>query len=156
MSVHESRITLMSLWGFVGSMANPNLNRDYHDPEVLEEMYHNEGLTQEQIAAEFNVSQRSISRSMKRLDVETRSHTEHFATHQREHAGFHTDSGGYERSYSQKEKASIHRLCAVAWFGLESVVGNHIHHKSNIPWDNRESNIEPVSPGDHNRIHKSE
>jgi len=47
----------------------------------------------------------------------------------------------------------VHRLAAVAWFGFDAVKNKHVHHKNGIPWDNRECNLEPISPEEHNTIH---
>lgn len=46
-----------------------------------------------------------------------------------------------------------HRLAAVAWFGFDAVVGNHVHHKNGISWDTREDNVEVLSPREHQLRH---
>lgn len=51
------------------------------------------------------------------------------------------------------ESARIHRLLAVALYGVDAVAGKHVHHKNGIPWDNRPENLELVDPVEHARIH---
>lgn len=47
----------------------------------------------------------------------------------------------------------LHRLIAVAEYGFQAVKDNDIHHESEVAWDNRPSNLRPVDPGEHVRIH---
>lgn len=73
---------------------------------------------------------------------------------------FGHDNDGYEQLSLpyHSETVTVHQLLAVAngydpykvWSDGEFVT----HHKSNIPWDNRPENVEVVSKGEHNRIHK--
>lgn len=42
-----------------------------------------------------------------------------------------------------------HRLIAVAEYGIDEVVGKHIHHENGIPWDNRPENLTPMAAPDH-------
>ena len=75
----------------------------------------------------------------------------------KEQTHFHTDYLGYERAVSTKnESIKIHRLASVAWFGFDNTVNKHIHHKNNIPWDNREENLIPMKPSEHISLHRSE
>lgn len=55
---------------------------------------------------------------------------------------------------AEKEPVAVHRLASVAWFGLEAVAGNDIHHKNGIPWDNREENVEPLDHAEHTSLHR--
>ncbi len=47
----------------------------------------------------------------------------------------------------------VHRLVAVAEYGLNEIDGKHVHHKNGIPWDNRPGNLEPLTPSEHHRLH---
>jgi len=78
---------------------------------------------------------------------------------------YRTNHNGYEtwrhqfrneEGEKREQTVSIHRLCAVAWFGFSAVDQNTVvHHKSNIPWDNREDNIEPMDRETHSNMHES-
>ncbi len=134
------------------SSENKRTEGKHHDPEWLREQYHEKGKSQREIAKLLPVGQQTVSRAFDRYDIKSRKRWEHF---ENDVAGFQTDSQGYEKVYSRGDKASVHRLAAVAWFGLDAVAGNHVHHKNGIKWDTRESNIEPMSPFDHLSLHKS-
>jgi len=58
--------------------------------------------------------------------------------------------------YPMYGSAVIHRLVAVAEYGFDAVVENHVHHKNHIPWDNRPSNLELMSQEEHYRYHAEE
>jgi len=47
----------------------------------------------------------------------------------------------------------VHRLLAVAEFGTEAVKDQHVHHKNEIPWDNRPENLELLTPAEHASHH---
>ena len=55
---------------------------------------------------------------------------------------------------NRKESVFVHRLLAVAEYGVEAVEDKHVHHKNGIRWDNRPENIEVVTPEEHTQIHK--
>lgn len=49
----------------------------------------------------------------------------------------------------------VHRLVAVAEFGLEAIENMHIHHKNECPFDNRPENLVPMTPSEHSKHHNS-
>ena len=71
---------------------------------------------------------------------------------------FQIDYEGYHRFKTQigesRYTVGIHRLVAVAEFGLENTAGNVVHHKNNIPWDNRPENLELMGHAEHARYHR--
>jgi len=123
----------------------------YKDKDWLQEKYHDEKMTQEEIGELCDITQAGVKYWMKKLGVNTRiTGPQRFP-----HASFGM-SNGYERwkgNYHKKEQATVHRLAAVAWFGFDAVKDKHVHHKNGIPWDNRKCNLEPISPEKHNTIH---
>jgi len=129
----------------------------YRDEDVLNELYHNRGLSLEEVAGEFDVDRRTITKWMDRHDIERRS-----AGRPKWHllagpAHFGTDGEGYEFAQTQHENelfhVYIHRLLAVAKCGFEEVVGKHVHHIKPIPWLNTPENITVKTPEDHIQAH---
>lgn len=43
----------------------------------------------------------------------------------------------------------VHRLTAIAEYGIDAVKGMHVHHRNRIPWDNRPENLELLPPDRH-------
>lgn len=194
----------------------------YQDKETLERLYHDEGLTAQEIANRLDTSQATISRWMDRNGIETKTPAEkreergthHRPTKEGPHtdeewlrecyfekkmsleemadeaglesgvsimkqmdrygierrpnyvtrvlrnpgAGFiHANANGYEaikHSVNDTTKQyKIHRLVAMAHFGIDAVKGKQVHHKNGIPWDNRPENIELVTQKEHSQIH---
>jgi len=49
----------------------------------------------------------------------------------------------------------IHRLVAVAEYGIDKVNDSDVvHHQNGIKWDNRPSNLIPMSTSDHIKLHR--
>lgn len=128
----------------------------FADPREVARMYHDDGLEQSDIAERFGVHQSTVSKLMKREGIETRDESD---THSTPWATFvrATTAGGYERwdanHRGTTESVYVHRLAAVAWFGLDAVTDRVVHHKNGVPWDNRESNIELLTSEEHGAIH---
>lgn len=125
----------------------------YRDEAVLRELYHEEGLTQYEIAERLDCSRSTVWKWMKRTGVATRK-----PTHASDYpACYYTDKRGYERWQTEvdgdKRHVSVHRLVAVAEYGIDTVDGMDIHHKNKIPWDNRAVNLELMTPSEHAQHH---
>lgn len=120
--------------------------------EELKRLYWDEGLSQQAIGDKAGVSKTTIQRWMKKHNIDSR-------TAPKERNGCHIleNTRGYEEfkvyDIDTDKRVKIHRLAAVAWFGLDAVVGKDVHHKNECKIDNRESNLEPVTRAEHNRIH---
>jgi DNA-binding transcriptional ArsR family regulator len=67
--------------------------------------------------------------------------------------------GGYEYgvcTLNEADSIPIHRLVAIAEYGVDAVAGREIHHKNGIKWDNRPSNLTPLDREAHARHHSFE
>ena len=68
---------------------------------------------------------------------------------------YYTHKRGHEMWRAEDDNfIPVHRLQAVAEWGLDAVKDKHVHHKNGIPWDNRIENLELVSNAEHQRKHK--
>lgn len=137
----------------------------YKQKEVLQRLYHEEGLTQGEIADKFGIKANTIGRWMDRLGVDARMAYQdprypphhHFFDNPNYGVGYE-----YERVSTQVDGTlytfPIHRLIAVAIGELDppeftdwDVV---IHHESKHGLDNRHDNLERMERGDHTAHHK--
>ena len=133
----------------------------WQDPEVLRQLYYDEKMSQGEIAEKYGKDQSTIHHWMEKCEVKSRPSNVTRVLRDPGGGFVHADIGGYEQintGVSREESENtvvyhIHRLCAMAWFGIDAVKGNHVHHKNGIPWDNREENLEVLSESEHRRHH---
>lgn len=118
----------------------------WEDKQLLERLYHDEKMSQAEIADELNCSPATVTRWMDNFDIEARTAHNTPAT-------FTTEKRGYERWQAtvdgKPSPVHVHRLVAVAKYGFDEVCQKEVHHKNNIPWDNRPENLELLSMWDH-------
>lgn len=131
-----------------GELCNPKLASE----DWLRKKYECEEMSIRSIAKELNCSSTTVSKHIDRHGIRKRSN-EPPGPEKNGYYSFRTTKRGYERWGCG---VSIHRLAAVAWFGIEAVVNKQVHHKNGIEWDNRQSNLQPLSPSDHSKIHAEE
>lgn len=55
----------------------------------------------------------------------------------------------------EQKYVPVHRLVAVAEFGIEAVKNMETHHKNDVSWDNRPDNIMLLSSEEHRKRHKT-
>lgn len=120
----------------------------------LEEKYVDEKKTAVEIAELVGCSDKAVYHWLRKYDISRRSLTD-YAT--MAPAAFYTTKQGYEAASSgykrKSETFQIHRLLAVAEWGMDAVSGAVVHHKNHIPWDNRPENIELMAPSEHSAHH---
>lgn len=112
----------------------------WQDEDKLREKYVEEGYSSRELAEEWGCSKMPILKALEKFGIEkTTPKSERAPT-------YHTLPNGYMQVKAQhngKQYAfQVHRLVAVAEYGLEAVNGAIIHHRNGIPWDNRPSNLE--------------
>lgn len=128
------------------------------DPDNLGEAYHEKEMSITDIAEELDVVPSTVSRWMNKFDIEYRDRGEAISMGRGfGPAYFSTKPNGYEKwdvhDIGGRYTVQVHRLVAIAEYGLDAVVDNHIHHKNEIPWDNRPENLEPMDPSEHLKHH---
>jgi transposase len=141
----------------------------HNDVEWLAKKYLDEGMTASAISDICGVHKSTIIDSIERSNIPKKSHLRAVQDAERqdnsgrdnpywnEYACFSVDTSGYEtwqhRYQNERHTVMVHRLLAVAMYGFEEIKGKEIHHKSNVPWDNRPENIELLSSSEHSKLH---
>jgi len=123
----------------------------WRDEDKLRELYWEEEMSIPDIADKLECCHSTVHRWMKRLDIERRK-----SSHEKP-VLYRTKEDGYERwrhsTNNTQYGVSVHRLACVAWYGFSALEGKHVHHKNQIPWDNRQNNLELLTPNKHSELH---
>lgn len=129
----------------------------YKDAEWLEEKYHGEGLTTREMGDIADCGHYTILKWMKKHEIPRRKSGARSGrdNHRWNERVTYDTNGEYPRALDayNNEAVYIHRLSAVAWFGIEEVKENQVHHLNGVKWDNREDNLEAMEPGEHISSH---
>jgi len=134
----------------------------WRDKTQLQELYIEKELSTIEIAERLGCTSKTISTWLKKHNIKAREKTHNLpngAGDGREHPNwneymtYRTRKNGYEVWNDHKNTIGVHRLAAIAWYGFESVMGNEVHHKNEIPWDNRCENLQLLSESEHSKIH---
>jgi hypothetical protein len=72
------------------------------------------------------------------------------------HPTFFTNKKGYETVCGRHsdEIYRLHRLVMIAEHGVDAVADMDVHHKNEIPWDNRPENLELLTKSEHTKLHQ--
>lgn len=133
--------------------------RPWRDHDTLYEMYVERGMYAREIADEFDCSSTSVLRGLRSNGIDPRDRGAHVRKNEsgvnrsvrRGHPQVSWCVDGTTHYYT------VHRLHAIAEFGLDAVSGKVVHHKNGIPWDNRVENYELVeSQAEHAKEHEEE
>lgn len=140
--------------------------KPYTNPDTLQRLYHDEDMSQREIAAELDCSQAVVSKYMKKHDIDrpkSRNDPTRAPTHKFDKMGEPVGTE-YETICVTVDykpiKFYIHRLLAVATGDLDpSDFGDSntvVHHKTDHGLDNRPENIAVMDRGDHQTMHNEE
>jgi len=141
----------------LGTHKGKTHGKPYDDPKEICRLYWDEGLTQAEIAAKFDVAQRTIGNVMERYGIKARFVNGPYNLPVRTSEGL-----GYEQIKQDKENGKtttvgVHQLLAIADgadpFKIFSNGEYEVHHKNGIPWDNRKENLEVLTIKQHRRKH---
>lgn len=130
----------------------------WKEPDRLERLYWDEGLTLEEIGNKLGCSASTVSDWMKRLGVDREKIPEEKPPYHR------WNRDGYEEVKTKIEGVTysirIHRLVAVAMGELDPNDFRNpkinVHHKNGVRWDNRPDNLEVMSKSEHHSHHYKE
>jgi len=127
---------------------------EWRDEETVRELYLEQGLDPVEIGDRLDCSARTARKWIKK-------HGMQLETPNAEKPPYYaTTTNGYEhwqnKFEGETDTVKVHRLAAVAWFGWDAVADNVVHHRTDIPWDNREENLAPMARGEHQTMHLRE
>ena len=134
------------------------MSEPYKDPEVLDRLYNDWGLSQRGVAEFLGCSQGVISTYMRRHDVDrAKSNLEKPPNHYFDRRGSKLATYSVIQHYDgeKRQKVLIHRLLAVAIDELDTseFAGSdkEVHHKSGHGLDNRHDNITVMTRSEHQK-----
>lgn len=118
------------------------------NPRVVKSLYLDEGMIMTEIAEHVGANEETVRRWVDRHGIEHR-HGHHSQTD----APIYMNPYGYETWHVDENTVLVHRLLLVAEHGVQALDGMHVHHRNEIPWDNRPANLELLSQAEHNQHH---
>lgn len=145
-------------WAERFGFPNKESARPWFDPDIVEELYWGRDMSLEEVAEELGCSPGAVRGTMDRNGIDRRAAWEHLE----KPASFshHRERGHEQISFTvdgQTRYYDVHRLLAIAEWGLDEVAGKIVHHKNGIPWDNRVENLELIdSQAEHAKMHNEE
>lgn len=137
---------------------NHTETHDYNRKEWLEQKYHDENLTIDEMAAEADVAHETVRRNMIKQDVEILSYPVKRAVRDPGAGYVFQNDDGYESVVvsaggNTGRTVGIHRLIAIAEHGYEAVKDAVVHHKNGCPLDNRPENLQIMSDDSEHMTH---
>lgn len=127
----------------------------WRNKELMERLYLDEKMSHSEIAEFLDCGYGTVATWIReKHEIPTRSISEAREI-QKGYIGppFFVGEHGYERWDADGHTVNVHRLLAASEWGPEAVEGMHVHHKNEIPWDNRVENLELLSVGQHSARH---
>jgi len=125
------------------------------DKDTLEKEYVENGRSSYDLADEWGCDSKTVRNWLHRHGIELREAKDYHRV-ERVHYGYHTQ--GYEiwklhYGDDRGKSVAVHRLLAVAKYGIDAVKDKHVHHKISIPWLNTYDNIELMDESEHAKMH---
>lgn len=122
-----------------------NTTKPYRDEDILEPLHRDDEKSVQEIADILDCTETTVRNYLKRFGIT--EPTESPATHL-------IRPDGYECWRVDGHTIYVHRLVAIAEWGIEAVADGVIHHKNRIRWDNRPENLRVFeTQGKHSRHH---
>jgi len=121
---------------------------------VLHNLYVVQNMTDSEIADTFGVSKSTVTYHRNKHSIEGRTPKEYASLRP---ATLEQTKDGYvywnANTADEYRRVYVHRLLAVAEYGIENVKSHEVHHTNGMTWDNRADNIELMTEEEHKREH---
>lgn len=119
---------------------------EYKDEEKLRELYVHKEMTIREISNIFDCTEYTIGYWMEEYGIDRRKKTDM--------PGYSQNSYGYIQICHRNQRCYEHRLLATLLVDdLDDLSGMEVHHKNEVPWDNRLNNLEVVDMEKHREKH---
>lgn len=131
---------------------------DYKDEETLRRLHWDEGLSLGDMAERLGCGKTTVHRWMGRLDVDRRDHKSAVVNEfRKKYARYRVTQDGYciWQSFHNggTDRMQVHRLLAVAEYGIDAVKGRVVHHEDGVKWNNVPGNISLMDNSEHTKHH---
>lgn len=147
----------MDKYGLDRRLPGSGLDEDkpHYDPEWLRKRYYEDGANTLEMADEAGVSAGAITGQMDKYGMERRTAADYHPQKDTLVTSKHDNHEHVKFSVNgSTHYYDVHRLLAIAEWGLDEVGGKIVHHKNGIGWDNRVENLELMdSQAEHARLH---
>lgn len=133
-------------------------NQPWRDRDRLVKEYVENGRSSYDLADEWGCDPKTVRNWLDEYGIEKREAKDYLRV---EYVNYATTEDGYERwqlcyGDDRGESVMVHRLAAVAWFGLDKIRGKHVHHDNGVTWDNRPDNFDFPTPSEHIKLHQED
>lgn len=129
--------------------------KPWRDEDLMRELYLEKQISMNKMKDKLDCSLSTVRNWIERHDIPKRTRSEACKIrfgHPNE-VNLYTQKDGYETWCHAGNIVRVHRLAAVAEYGYDAVTGNSVHHRNEIPWDNRPDNFDVLRRGDHSSHH---
>lgn len=132
----------------------------YKDEEKLRELYLDRNMSTVDIAEVFNCGKGTIQNWLRNYKIPIRNPSEaKIKSALKDPPYIGTNENGYlichHEHRGEDYQFVIHRLIMVAEHGFKSLYGKSVHHKNEIPWDNRPGNLKLMESKEHKSHHNN-
>lgn len=135
--------------------------KKYKNKSWLRRQYVESRKTTYEIAETCGVTATTIQNWLDRHSIDKRNRSDCQIKNRKEAPTMTIDGDGYERFFvhngGKRRVVYVHQLTAIANGADPSDIfdGYDVHHRNEVPWDNRAENLEVLTHGNHRKIHSN-